>query len=338
MTAIELDQPKAAAHLISGLATMMTLAVAVLTVARLNAADFYLGEIVSFFLPTLALVALAATGLAIVSGRSWLMVVAFALLAINVYPLLSPVAKPASTASGPSLRIATSNVLSNRPDYQPLIDWSTRSGIDFLGQQEANRWTLRRLAPLAGHFPETLPDDLLGSNPDTVAWTGWRVLDARRVKPGIDLPMWGWGGKPLRLALAPPGSTSDTPALIAYVLHPTTPRSPEQWQARNAYLDNIAENIAAEPKDTPLVVIGDFNTPPWSPVYRRFLDKTGLIDAAGSPWPTTTRFSLRFRDWFHYGAPVDHILVSPGVAVTHFEVGPDIGSDHLPLIADIRLP
>lgn len=338
MTAIELDPPKAAAHLLSGLAMAMTIAVAALTAARLNADHFYLGEIVSFFLPTLALVALAATGFAIVSGRSWLIVVALALLAVNVFPLVSPAAKPASTASGPSLRIATSNVLGNRPDYRPLIDWSTGSGIDFLGQQEASRWTMRRLAPLADRFPETLPESLLTGNPDTIVWSRWRILDAKRIRPGIDLPMWSWGGKPLRVELAPPGSTTHQAALIAYVVHPTTPRTPEQWQARNIYLDTLAGVIAAEPKGTPLVVIGDFNTPPWSPAFRRFLDKTGLIDASGSSWPATTRFSLRFRDLFHYGAPVDHILVSPGVAVTHFEVGPDIGSDHLPLVADIRLP
>jgi hypothetical protein len=41
---------------------------------------------------------------------------------------------------------------------------------------------------------------------------------------------------------------------------------------------------------------------------------------------------------FHFGAPVDHILVSRNIEVKHFEVGPDIGSDHLPLIADLRLP
>jgi endonuclease/exonuclease/phosphatase (EEP) superfamily protein YafD len=35
--------------------------------------------------------------------------------------------------------------------------------------------------------------------------------------------------------------------------------------------------------------------------------------------------------------PIDHFLVSEDVAVTRFETGPRVGSDHLPIVADIRI-
>ena len=59
----------------------------------------------------------------------------------------------------------------------------------------------------------------------------------------------------------------------------------------------------------------------------------------GTAWPGTTRFSRRwFSKYVYYGSPVDHILVSRNIEVKHFEVGPDIGSDHFPVFADLRLP
>jgi len=36
--------------------------------------------------------------------------------------------------------------------------------------------------------------------------------------------------------------------------------------------------------------------------------------------------------------PIDHVLVPPEATVLRREVGPDIGSDHLPIEAEIVLP
>jgi endonuclease/exonuclease/phosphatase (EEP) superfamily protein YafD len=33
--------------------------------------------------------------------------------------------------------------------------------------------------------------------------------------------------------------------------------------------------------------------------------------------------------------PIDHILIGPGLAVLDRRLGPDTGSDHLPVVADL---
>ena len=82
-----------------------------------------------------------------------------------------------------------------------------------------------------------------------------------------------------------------------------------------------------------LIVVGDLNTSPWSPHFRDLLTATGLRNAAAGhgwipTWPT----------WFWPALiPIDHVLVRGPLGVEDLERGPDVGSDHYPLIAGLRL-
>ena len=339
MTAFEFSATPARRKLSASLTSAMLMAIATATLARFNADTFYYGDLLAFFLPALFGACLITTFVALIAGHRILAAVALGFALLNGFPLFQPIERAADSADGTELRVATSNVLGNRSDYGDLLAWSTNSGIDILGQQEVSGYALRRFGALRAHFPSTPPADLLGRHPEVTAWTGWSILKAEHVKNVPILPVFGWGGAPLRLELAPPGVTdTEQPALVVYVLHPTTPRSYDQWVNRNAYLEVVAKAIAAEPKGIPIIAMGDFNTPTWSPFFQAFLKTSGLVDASGTGWPATTRFSRRFAKLVHFGSPVDHILVSRDVEVQRFEVGPDIGSDHFPVVADLRLP
>ena len=88
----------------------------------------------------------------------------------------------------------------------------------------------------------------------------------------------------------------------------------------------------AEMRDAPLLIGGDFNLPP---------DHASMA-ALGSLF----RFAFEDAGWgYGYTRPsrypwfrIDHILASPEWVFTHCRVGPDVGSDHLPLIAEAVLP
>lgn len=84
----------------------------------------------------------------------------------------------------------------------------------------------------------------------------------------------------------------------------------------------------------PKIVVGDFNTPADSLVFRR--DWSGLTNAfpsAGFGFGFT-KFT-ETQGWV-YGARIDHVLFSPPWSCVRAWVGPDIGSDHRPLVVDLR--
>jgi endonuclease/exonuclease/phosphatase (EEP) superfamily protein YafD len=114
-------------------------------------------------------------------------------------------------------------------------------------------------------------------------------------------------------------------------VHLRPPLSAGRTAQRNQQLDNLAVFTQAE--SGPIMMMGDFNITPWSPVFRDFLDQAGLKDARlghglAPTWPT---------HWPIGGIPIDHIVVSPAITVHHFERGPNVGSDHYPVIVDFSL-
>lgn len=148
--------------------------------------------------------------------------------------------------------------------------------------------------------------------------------------PLSDVAVAGLGGSPF-------------PSVLATVAHPagslrivgTHPMPP--WNGRYAALmvdqfDAVAEAVAASP--VPCIVMGDFNATPWSYAFRRLIARSGLNDTSlgRGLQPTWNARLLAPR------IPIDHILASVDVAVVRRSVGPDIGSDHLPVEAELRLP
>jgi endonuclease/exonuclease/phosphatase (EEP) superfamily protein YafD len=79
------------------------------------------------------------------------------------------------------------------------------------------------------------------------------------------------------------------------------------------------------------IVAGDFNTPPESRAFRTEWDGwTDAFAARGRGMGAT-----RMNGWIQ--ARIDHVLADPRWRVVSIEVGEDVGSDHLPVIAELRL-
>jgi endonuclease/exonuclease/phosphatase (EEP) superfamily protein YafD len=86
---------------------------------------------------------------------------------------------------------------------------------------------------------------------------------------------------------------------------------------------------------TPLIVGGDFNLTPWSNKLQSLCRGAGLRMNAmwRATWPTDGQFYLPRPTFL-----IDHVLTTPDIKSVSFEVGPDLGSDHLPIIAVVELP
>ncbi len=110
---------------------------------------------------------------------------------------------------------------------------------------------------------------------------------------------------------------------------PVTRFNQDNWIAQ---MDDLARRVSGETGN--IVVIGDFNTTPWSENYRRFRSMSGLIDTMQGfgpqpSWPSFVPYA---------GLPIDHVMVSPGIRATRRRVGGFVGSDHFPVMADLEIP
>ncbi|WP_152054010.1 endonuclease/exonuclease/phosphatase family protein [Tautonia marina] len=79
----------------------------------------------------------------------------------------------------------------------------------------------------------------------------------------------------------------------------------------------------------PDVITGDFNLTADSPIFRRYWTvEQNAFGTVGRGFGAT-----KYTRWF--GARIDHVLTGPSWQPVRVLVGPDVGSDHRPLIVDL---
>lgn len=82
--------------------------------------------------------------------------------------------------------------------------------------------------------------------------------------------------------------------------------------------------------NTPIVILGDFNHTPWSWRLTKFASKSGLRRHATllRSWPANMFFPIFL---------IDHVFSSKEISNIGISTGPDLNSDHLPVLATITL-
>ena len=83
----------------------------------------------------------------------------------------------------------------------------------------------------------------------------------------------------------------------------------------------------------PVLIAGDFNMPVESAIYHRYWSRyTNAFSTAGFGYGYSFGRTRKFRRWVR----IDHILSGPDWRVLGCWVGPDVGSDHWPVIAEFE--
>lgn len=115
------------------------------------------------------------------------------------------------------------------------------------------------------------------------------------------------------------------------VLHVTAPISPYHLTERNQQLTNIKNYLQTTEKEN-IIIMGDFNLSPWSPMYHTFTQALPhLQNTARGNGPTFTWGIGPIR------THIDHIFVSQNLSISSFEVLGNYGSDHNMIKAKIKL-
>jgi vancomycin resistance protein VanJ len=181
--------------------------------------------------------------------------------------------------------------------------------------------------------------------------SGWNVLDAKnglKIATGYPIKLEeSFGSERLPLPGAAARVLLNTPdgEWIVHNLHLATPR-PGIQTAIDTKFDNCTDlrtnltqqaTVSAYVRDwvgTPSglsVIAGDFNMPVETRLYRRDWSQfQNAFSETGNGWGGT-----KMTSW--HRVRIDHVLYRPPFHCRNCFVGPNLGSDHRPMIADLTL-
>jgi endonuclease/exonuclease/phosphatase (EEP) superfamily protein YafD len=298
-------------------------------ISMLFADSFWFGDVLLFFLPWVAFAAFLLFSLAWIV-RLELVAIACALLvfvsAAMIAERRAETPEPLLLAGTP-FRVTTFNTLVGTVDRAALEAFLRTEMPDVVALQETFGEFRMQMAILTDLYPH---QSGLADTSDIEILSRHPITSAEYIPTTPDES--GDTNRILRAVLDIEGR-----AVIVYVVHANSPRfSRSSWAGRNEVLSALAERTRKDPLGTPIVVAGDLNTAPWSPHFEVLLD-AGLVATDNRLIPLATRIVDREILPTGFGAPVDHILVSRNVGWTPSRLGPDLGSDHRPVTADLVL-
>lgn len=303
-----------------------------LMLSALGAAIGYTGswhwvaELFSHFFLQYWLIAAGALLVLLWAGdRKWSLAGAaiLALLSLGLTPYYLPLQAAAATVRSAQLTVFQFNAAQNPAQAIPWLEQNAAT-IDLVILIEATPDFQAGVDRLHKYFPHQLLE--LRDGPFGIALLSRHPLTAK-----AKLDFAGDAFPALAAQVQAPGWT--TP-LHVIAIHPPPPVNSELAQLRAQYLTNLAA-VAARNKDA-LIVAGDINATPWSPLFRRFMQASALQDSQStqgllSTWPAAT---ARYTGMF--GLPIDALLHSDKIGIAAHGSGPYLDSDHLPVITTIH--
>lgn len=224
---------------------------------------------------------------------------------------------PAS--SGPALRLVYANVNTRNRDHQSMLDLIRRESPDVIALAEVHEGWANSLASLHEQYPHQVVcprDDNFGIG-----------LWCRHPLEIGEIRYWGKANVPSIEARF----RHQDQAITLLLTHPLPPMRKRHTAMRDEQLRILAGIAKARGPRT--ILIGDFNTTPFATIFSQVLTTGDLRDSSRGfgpqpTWPARLPWICRI--------PIDHCLHSADLTVTRLQTGPHIGSDHLPLILELR--
>jgi endonuclease/exonuclease/phosphatase (EEP) superfamily protein YafD len=314
-------QPAQPKLTIWGLLEVLSMAVCAATAARFLGSFWWLFELTTHF-PVMLAVTLVLLAIAWSIGRRWKLAAtcaAFGLLNGILVFSQGTLLDNQPSITGARLRFTSINVLTSNERSDLVLQYLRDTDPDVILLMEVSHRWLEDLKPLETNYPHF-------------------VSRSREDNFGIALfsriPLTNTSIVQLGEATVPSILTdlvlsNQTVHLVG--THPLPPGTANMSWLRNDQLRNLATHVRKQTGH--VILLGDLNTTPWSPHFQQLLRDSHLRntarhqDALGT-WPA----------WSPLRIPLDHCLVSPAIRVLDRQVGPDVKSDHLPVLADLWIP
>jgi len=249
-----------------------------------------------------------------------------------ILPLYIPPGMPAE--HGPVIHALLANVHVANRDSTRLIELIETQSPDIIVLLETGPRWVESLEPLREKYPHQIVE------PRTDSF-GMMLMSRHPISHQLVTYRLGDAEVPSIIAHLNVTKESQTHRLCILATHPLPPMSATYTKLRNDQIKQAAELLKTPgeneaPSQSPLtlgsfsqsiLLMGDLNTTSWSPSFKP-LTKTKLRDTrrgfgVQATWPS---------DGWPMQIPIDHILASEDLVILDHHIGPDIGSDHLPVL------
>lgn len=219
------------------------------------------------------------------------------------------------------LRLYSANIHYGNTDLTRLMNDIKTKRPDLVVLIEVRQRHIDELTPVIREYGYILKDPKIdASNMGVVFLSSYPIVDYDIIN------LSDCGNSVIRARLKINGKD-----IIFYGVHLPRIGPDRNFQVRQRIFIRLASEIAKE--SLPVIVAGDFNATPYSPIFRKFVDISKLVDSSKDyGWlPTWPTFFPPL--WI----PIDHILTSSDVHIINIERGSFIFSDHYPLVVSFSI-
>lgn len=277
-------------------------------------------ELLSHFRVQMGIACLALVLLEALFGQPAYAVVAGLAAGLNWAPVLPFLLGRDRHGSAERIRLALFNVRMRNRDFDRTINYLRELNPDIVALVETDGEWIEAMAPLESMFPFqfSLP------HPNSYGLT---VLSRHPLisKQAHQLPS---GGAPVLYAgVEIAGRTCGL--LLAHIPPPLNPAGRRDRDLKLMELASLASTLS------PIsLLLGDFNITPWARTMGKLKALADLRDlrettqGLQATWPAQA-WAIRI--------PIDQVLARPGINLLSAAVGPRLGSDHLPLLAEFEI-
>ncbi len=237
---------------------------------------------------------------------------------------------PDPDLEGTRLRVISVNIEAATQNHEEKLRFLRDSGADVVLVQEANPRWWEAMQALGDLYPHRVRGGPIGvfvlskhpfTRPAEFLQVPWPHKDFRPVYLQPDEGIIRGLRVPIRVG-------GQTLTLIDF--HATKPDTPAKYAARAGELERLDAWLAQT--QGPLLLAGDFNATPMAVSVQKLVAGNelsalapGLFRPLGT-WPAAAPWA---------GFQIDHLFLRGDIGAEAYYVGPDVGSNHRPLIADL---
>lgn len=256
--------------------------------------------------------------------KQWKMLLAsFSLAALNMtfiapwnWHFSQPIDDSTSGTSAPKMTFLWANVSTSNRSFETFLKYVQAQDVDVILLAEVDQawvealnplnedWTYKIFSPREDNFGMAVYSKIPFENDRILSFEAFEV-------PAIQFQLNHPSGHDVSI----------------FAVHPVPPIGRRYTQSRDAYLDGLSRHLSGTTR--PRFIIGDFNATPWHAPVRQLIQQGRLDYIPPDPgwFPNTWPSSL-----LPVGIPIDLCLADVSKLKIQIQRGPDIGSDHRPLV------